>query len=212
MNTDPNQSPQPSYQQPAEQWSPPSLPPTYNELPPTQYIPPANEQAPPVPPPAQQSWRPAPRGSRRGIWIALAIVGVVLVLGCGACLAAAIAGVGFFAKTISGPSTAANAYYQALKGQDYPQAFSYIDASGISSQQGQQVTQEAFSILAQEVDTASGKIVRFSQTNVSVNGTNGASIALVTMSVTRSIKGTYTVQLQLKEENGVWKITDFTGI
>ncbi len=203
MYNDPNQPPQP-YQPPMEKWDQPSLPPTQYEVPsayePGQYA---------VPPQAQ--WQ-QPRRSRRGVWIALAIVGVVLVLGCGGCAAAAIAGVGFFANSLAGPTQAANNYYQAIKNRDYHQAFSYIDTSGISSQQDQQLTEDAYTVLAQTEDVASGPVTRFSQTNINVNSTNGVNTASVTMSVTRQSRGTYSVQLQLKEENGVWKITDYSNV
>jgi len=153
---------------------------------------------------------PPPRKSRRGIWIALAIVGAVLVLACGGCAALAIAGVGFFASSLAAPSAAANNYYRAIESQQYNVAYSYLDTSSLNLQE-QQITSETFSLAAEARDAANGKVTKFSQTNINVNTNNGVSTAVVTLSVTRG-RQTYSVQLQMKEENNVWKITDFNNI
>ncbi len=183
-----------------------------DEQPPTEYVTPPQYAQPTVyeqpsyaaPPHAQ------PRKSRRGIWIALAIVGAVLVLGCGGCAAAAIAGVGFFANSLAAPSATASNYYQAIEKQQYKVAYSYLDTGSLNLQE-QQLTAETFSFVAEARDAAAGKVTRFSQTNINVNTNNRASTAVVTMSVTRGNQ-TYSVQLQMKEENNVWKITDFNTI
>lgn len=171
------------------------------ELPQTQYAPPYGQSPSAVPP---------PRKSRRGIWIALAIVGAVLVLACGGCAAAAIAGVGFFASSLAAPSATVSGYYQAIENQQYKVAYGYLDPSSRSLQE-QQLTAETFSFEAETRDAADSKVTKFSQTNINVNTDNGVSTAVVTLSVTRG-RLTYSVQLQMKEENNVWKITDFTTI
>ncbi|HVB61786.1 MAG TPA: hypothetical protein VNE61_11375 [Ktedonobacteraceae bacterium] len=187
MYDDPNQ-PQPPYEQP-----------------PTEYGPPLYGQSPYAAPPP-----PMPKKSRRGVWIALAIVGAVLVLACGGCAALAIAGVGFFASSLAAPSAAASGYYQAIENQQYKVASSYLDTSSLN-QQEQQITAQTFTVAAEARDLADGKVTKFSQTNISVNTTNGVSTASVTMSVTRGSQ-TYSVQLQMKEDNNVWKITDYNNI
>lgn len=184
MYIDPNQ-PQPPY-----------------EPPPTQFAPPFGQ--------SQYAASPPPKKSRRGIWIALAIVGAILVLACGGCVAAAIAGVGFFARSLTAPSAVASGYYQAIENQQYDVAYSYLDTNSLSLQE-QQITAQTFSLAAEARDGADGKVTRFSQTNISVNTTNGVSTAAVTLSVTRG-KQTYLVHLQMQEENDVWKITDFDTI
>jgi len=180
-----------------------------NEQPPTEYVSPPQyaqttvyEQSPYAAPP--------PKKSRRGIWIALAIVGAVLLLGCGGCAAAAIAGVGFFASSLAAPSATASNYYQAIEKQQYKVAYGYLDTGSLNLQE-QQLTAETFSFVAEARDAAAGKVTRFSQTNINVNTNNGVSTAVATMSVTRGSQ-TYSVQLQMKEENNVWKITDFNTI
>lgn len=169
--------------------------------PPTQYAPPVYGQPPYATP---------PKKSRRGIWIALAIVGAILVLACGGCAAAAIAGVGFFARSLSAPSAAANGYYHAIESQQYDVAYSYLDTNSLNLQE-QQLTAQTFSLGAEARDTADGKVTGFTQTTINVNTANGVSTAAVTLSVTRG-KQTYLVHLQMQEENNVWKITDFDTI
>jgi hypothetical protein len=153
---------------------------------------------------------PPPKQSRRGIWIALAIVGAVLVLACGGCVAAAIAGVGFFASSLAAPSAAASGYYRAIENQQYDVAYSYLDTNSLNLQE-QQITEQTFSLAAEARDEADSRVTGFSQTTINVNTTNGVSTAEVTLSVTRG-KYTYLVHLQMQEENNVWKITDFDTI
>lgn len=171
------------------------------EAPPTQYAPPFGQSPYTASP---------PKKSRRGIWIAVAIVVAVLVLACGGCAAAAIAGVGFFAKSLAAPSAAANGYYRAIESRQYNVAYSYIDSNSLNLQE-QQIDEQTFSLAAEARDTADGRVTGFSQANINVNTTNGVSTAEVTLSVTRG-KQTYSVQLQMQEENNVWKITDFNTI
>src|SRR5438874_157741 len=117
--------------------------------PPTQYTPPpgyGQEQyrgAPPMPGPGYAPQQAPRKSSLRWLWITLAIIGGIAVLGCAGCIIASVAGVGFFAKTVIGPTTTANAYYQAIKDQDYAKAYTYIDTSKISSGQLQQGTEQA---------------------------------------------------------------------
>jgi hypothetical protein len=110
-----------------------------------------------------------------------------------------VAGVGWFASTVAGPTATANSYYQAIKGQDYAKAYTYLDTSGVSVA-GQSVTQDAFVKLAQLDDTAQGPVTNFTQTGVNVTN----DTATVTMSVTR--RSTYTVELQMKKVGNDWKI------
>src|SRR5579875_1653443 len=104
--------------------------------PPTQNEPPVYGQPPYAAP---------PKKSRRGVWIALAIVAAILVLACGGCAAAAIAGVGFFAHSLAAPSAAANDYYHAIENQQYEAAYSYLDTNSLSLQE-QQLTAQTFSL------------------------------------------------------------------
>ena len=148
----------------------------------------------------------APRkSSLRWLWITLAIIGAIAVLGCGACAIASAAGVGFFAKAVLGPTTTANAYYQAIRDHDYAKAYTYIDTSRASSVQQQ--TEQAFTLAAQLVDRTRGPVTSFSQQDVNVNN----DTATVTMSVTRN-GSPYTVHLQMKQEGNDWKIVGFDNI
>jgi hypothetical protein len=212
MSYDPNQ---PNEQnQPQQPYEPPTQytpPPEYNQpyAQPPAYGQPPYSGVPPVP-----TYVPAQRSSLRWLWITLAVVGGILVLGCGGCIIASIAGVGFFGQTVTtalAPSATANSYYNAIKKQDYATAFTYLDTSG-ASVEGQQITQDAFVLLAQTVDKTKGTVSSFSQSGFNLNtSTSNGTTATVTMNVTRN-GSTYTVHLQLRQENNVWKITGVDNI
>lgn len=142
----------------------------------------------------------------RWLWITLGIIGGVIVLGCIGCGVTFALGVGFFAKTVLGPTTAANSYYQAIENKDYVKAYSYLDTSSISVQ-GQKLSEVAFVALAQSTDRLKGPVTSFSQTNI----TTGNNTATVTMSVTRNGLS-YTVQLELQQTGNTWKITAFDNL
>jgi hypothetical protein len=182
MSYDPNQPyGQPPYGQP--------------QYPPTQYAGPGGYG----PPPQQPQ-----KKSLRWLWITLGIIGGIVVLGCVGCAITAALGVGFFAK-VAGPTLTATEYYTAIKNQDYSQAYTYWDTSSTTSLQGQEATQDAFTLFAQAVDTQKGPV-----TNFTVQP-NSNDPSLVTVTVTRG-STTYDVQLQLRQVNGSWKIVKATGI
>ena len=221
MNYDPNQ---PNGQNQPEQ---PYVPPTQYNPPPTDYSQPpyaqqpygqqpAYEQAPysnlPTAPNYVQPQ--AKKSTSRRLWITLAVVGGILVLGCGGCIIASVAGISLFGTVVStviAPSATANSYYTAIEKQDYATAFNFLDINS-ASVEGQQLTQDAFVLLAQTVDLTKGTVTSFKQTGVSVNSnTSSGNTATVTMSVTRN-GSSYTVHLQLQETNNVWKITSVDNI
>src|SRR6266581_867509 len=232
MSYDPNQpqppdsgqQPQPPYGQPGQPQQPPyeqqwgqqtqsqyGQPPygqQWGQQPPqdyapTQYVAPAYgaQPAPGYMPPQQ------PGRSRRGLWIALAIIGGLIVLSCAVCGVLFVTGVGFFAKTVVGPAITANQYYSAVEKQDYNTAFSYTNLTVLN---GQNLTQELYTTTAQALDTAKGRVTNFSVGNISLNNNNNA--ASVTVSVTRGSASPYNVQLQLQQVNSSWKITSFNNI
>ena len=215
MSYDPNQPfgqgqpprPDQPFGQPPTQYTPP---PEYGQQPYGQPPPGYGQEqyrgAPPMPGPGYAPQQAPRKSSLRWLWITLAIIGGIVVLGCGGCAIASAAGIGFFAKTVIGPTTTANAYYQAIKDQDYAKAYTYIDTSKASGQL-QQETEQAFSALGQLDDKAQGPVTSFSQQNVSVNN----DTATVTMSVTRN-GSPYTVHLQMKQEGNDWKIVGFDNI
>lgn len=201
----PSQYGQPPYGQPqqppyGQQWG--QQPP--QDYTPTQYVAPPAYGAQPVPgyaPPQQ------PRRSRRGLWIALAIIAGVIVLGCAVCGILSFAGIGFFAKSVVGPAVTANQYYSAVEKQDYNTAYSYI-STNLTASNGQTLTQQIYGTAAQALDTVKGKVTNFSVGNVSTNN----NVATVTVSVTRGSAAPYDVHLQLQQVNGSWKITSYDNI
>jgi hypothetical protein len=212
MSYDPNQpneqnQPQQPYEPPTQYTPPPEYNQPYAQQP--AYGQPPYSGVPPVP-----TYVPPQRSSLRWLWITLAIVGGILVLGCGGCIIASVAGLGIFGRAVStaiAPSATANSYYNAIKKQDYATAFTYLDTSG-ASVEGRQVSKDAFIILGQTIDATKGTVSSFSQSGVSLNtsASNGTT-ATVTMNVTRN-GSTYTVHLQLRQENNVWKITGVDNI
>src|SRR5437763_7465327 len=99
------QQPPPQYGQPQQppyqqQWG--QQPP--QDYAPTQYVAPAYgaQPAPGYMPPQQ------PKRSRRGLWIALAIIGGLIVLGCAGCGILFATGAGFFAKSVALPAITVN--------------------------------------------------------------------------------------------------------
>lgn len=222
MYNDPNQPPQQPQPNPYE--VPPTqypVPPSPYEVPPTQYAAPQYNQpafgAPPYNPPAAAPYGAPPvpgygqapqqpKKSLRWLWITLSIVGGVLVLGCAGCITLSVLGYNLFAPTV-GATVTANSYYQAIKNQDYTQAYSFL-ASNMTTTNGGPLTQSAFTTGATAEDTTLGTVTNFSQTSISTsNGT-----ASVTISVTRSGGQSYVVHLQLQQINGNWLITQFDNI
>ena len=228
MSYDPNQPPEPGQQPPYGQPQPP-----YGQ-PPSQYGQQQQPQPPygqPQQPPYQQQWaqqppqnytpgpaygaQPVPgympppqqKKSRRGLWIALAIIAGILVLGCAICGIASVAGVGFFAKTVAGPAIAVDQYYTAVKNQDYNTAYSYI-STNLTASNGQALTQQLYTTAAQALDLTKGKVTSFSAGPPSINN----NVASVTVSVTRSGGSPYDVHLQLQQINSSWKITSYDNI
>src|SRR6266480_2160608 len=174
MSYDPNQppdsgqQPQPPYGQPGQPQQPPyqqqwgQQPP--QDYAPTQYVAPAYG-AQPVPgyaPPQQ------PGRSRRGLWIALAIIAGLIVLSCAVCGILFANGVGFFAKTVAGPAITVDQYYTAVKNQDYNAAYSYISPNTTTST-GKTLTQQLYTVAAQGLDTLKGKVTNFSVGSVSTS-------------------------------------------
>jgi len=226
MYNDPNQPPQPNpYDVPPTQYP---VPPSPYEVPPTQYAaPPYNQPAfgtPPYNPPGAAPYNPAPYGappvpgyaqapqpqqpkkSLRWLWITLSIIGGVLVLSCAGCITLGVLGYNIFAPTV-GSTVTANSFYQAIEGQDYTKAYSYL-ASNMQTTNGTALTQDVFTTGAMAEDSSLGTVTNFSQTSVSTsNGT-----ASVTMSVTRSGGQSYVVHLKLQQINGNWVIIQFDRI
>jgi hypothetical protein len=217
MYYDPNQPQQP-YGQPPNSGLPPTQyipPPQYGGVPPTQPqyggqpqygMPPQPGYGYPAPPPQKTSLR--------WLWITLSIIGGVLVLVCGGCILLSVLGIGIFGQAVNSivaPTTTANAYYQAIQNQNYTQAYTYLDFNSVTIAGQQTATQDAYIATAKAEDLANGVVTSFTQTSIHSSSTNGVNTATVIMSVTRS-GSSYSVDLQLKEENGTWKIVSFDQI
>jgi hypothetical protein len=93
------------------------------------------------------------------------------------------------------------AYYEAIKQQNYPLAYSYLDANAITSN-GQHITLSAFTQMAKARSAEYGAILSFSISPYA---------PLSTVFVTRTTY-TYTAHLGVKLEQSAWKIISFDRI
>jgi hypothetical protein len=127
-----------------------------------------------------------------GVLVAVSIVGVILLA----------LGLGFAANTYGGPTIASDQYYTAIRNQDYARAYSFLGAHLKTV-----YSQEAFTRMAQERDASAGTVSEYAYTNVPIGDP-----ATVNLTVTRADGTTYTVQLEMRQEAGAWKVTAFDSI
>lgn len=202
MQNDPNQPQRPPYEQPLAGPLPPYGPPPAEQVPP---------YGPPYGPPPYGL--PPQRGSLKWLWITLIVVGTIVILSCGACVALAFSGSGAistFTRVIRQGADAGltvSQYYESVRARDYAQAYSYLDPN--ATVEGQQVTQTTFIHKAQQVDRDKGLIRNV--TSKSLQFSDNAQQATIQMNVTRG-QQTYVVTLQLKSEGKTWKIMSADGI
>ena len=159
-------------------------------------------QSQPGVPPIPQSYAPPPKKSRRKLWITLGIIlGVILLLFIGGIVAIVAVVNNSPAKTVT------QQYYDAVKSQNYAQAYSYLDIQTLTvNGQQQQATQALYTQIAQAIDQQVGKVTDYTITGVELgSSTSSGSLATVTVNVTRNGK-TQEVHLQLKQEGNDWKI------
>ena len=227
MNNDPNQ-PQPASdgqqqppwdQQSATQQGQPQQPPLYEsqpqgeQQPPLQYRQPSYGQLPYGASPIPNYWPPPQpkKRSRRWFWITFSVVSGIIALTCAICAITAVLSVGFFARAGERfePVVVTQIYYQAIEGQDYTQAYTYLDSNATFTVDGQPVavTQaNAFTTEATMLDNTLGLVSSFKVVVIHPN-----DFSRINVSVTRSASS-YLVHLQLKQIGSDWKITSADGI
>ena len=143
-------------------------------------------------------YSPPPRKSNRWVWI---ILGCLVLLNILSSLLFAF-GLGVAVVPIGGPTLASDQYYTAIRNQDYARAYTHLGSSLKA-----ELSQEAFTQAAQQQDAAAGKVIRYAYTNVPIGDP-----ATVHLTVTRANGTTYTVNLVMQQEAGVWKVTAFDRI
>ncbi len=166
------------------------------------------------PPPLQPSPASPPPQQRRSRWPRIltiaGIVGGVLALGV----------IAVFVFTFVSLSTSENqavkatqAYYDAMKAQNYTQAFTYLYPNRTMQERGVEIriNESVFVTLAQNIDQSDGKVTSYAITSSAVNVTDTGDVADVTVRVTRS-SGAYQVHLQLQKEGNDWKIISMDGL
>jgi hypothetical protein len=210
MYNNPNQPQQPPYGQPPyQQGQPPFQPgpqgqPPFQQGPQPPYGPPF--QQPPYGQPSYgvdgipsvyQTAPPKKKSSALGIIMGIigGIVAVVVVVG-----VLILTGV----IKIGGNSAAATAltnYYEALKTQNYPTAYTYLDPA-ILKFQGQTITPTIYSVAEASIDKQLGPVTDFKLTSTTVVDSNA-----VTITVQETRNQTRTVTYLMKLIGNDWKIS-----
>ncbi len=140
-----------------------------------------------------------PERSLRWLWMTLSIIGGLLLISCAVYIILSVLGYNILAPTLSATDTA-NAYYQAIENRDYPKAYSYL-APDFPVGAHERFTGTRFIAASQAEDTSAGPVTSFTQLGSGMNN----SIAIISMSITRGVQS-YTVQLQLQQNQGAWQI------
>lgn len=224
MYNDPNAPQQPygqsPYTSPYEQQygQQPAPPPTY---PPTQY---GAGTLPPVVPvyvPQQQ------QSSSKTVWIVLGVIGAILLLVGGGCIAAVVYGANKASQSVknftneinatatadqqtfvadeSSPSQQAEDYYLAISVQDYSNAYNYL-APHMTTTDGKALTQALFTQQAEALDQSEGQVSTYNATADPNDKTK------VTVQVSREGGKSYTVHLTFVQGNDQWVISSFDNI
>jgi len=132
--------------------------------------------------------------SLRGLWIALAIVVVLLALAGG--------GVVYALSQLAAPAAAAISFCNDLKTQSYTPAYQLLSAK----LQGQ-FTQVQFTQGSQALDTVEGTVTSCKQgTGNAYAYSFGGTTATLQAVITRSKQGDLSGTIHLKSENGTWKV------
>ncbi len=182
----------------SQAYQPPPPPPAYQAYP---YAPPAQQYAPqyapqPMSPPGMPGYAaPIPVArpkSRRGLWIALGIIGGVLLIG--------IILFAVIAANVSTPTRTLQAYCDGIKAHDAHAAYQQI-ASSVQHTE----SENQFKAL---LEPGLYHITNCTVSNVTENG----STATGTITYMADTGQTATANYTLFNENGIWKITSETGV
>lgn len=93
-------------------------------------------------------------------------------------------------------------YYTAIKAQNYPQAYTYLDANATNAD-GQKITLSSFEQMAQSMTSQEGPLVSF---DIAVYP------PMVIITASRTLLSAYHVHLQVQQEGQTWKIISLDRI
>jgi hypothetical protein len=175
---------------------PPSQPwqPTAGQEPTVPWGPPSQGLPGGMPPNMPLAAPPAPKKSRRGLWITLGVIAAVLVL---------LGGGGVYGASLYfAPAVTVGQFCGFLETQNYSSAYNLL-SSGLRAQ----ASSAQFSQVSATLDTVEGKVTKCgSATSGSpYNYSFGSNTATVEGMVTRSTAGNLQGAIHLKNENG-WKV------
>jgi hypothetical protein len=138
---------------------------------------------------------PAPRRSRRTLWIVLGILAAVVLL---------VAGSAAYAYgQYTAPGDAANSFCSDLKTQNYTRAYEQL-----SARQRAQFARDQFVQGSALLDRLEGKVTSCQLVNTggAYGYSLGGSSAALTTVINREIAGALEGTVHLKNENGAWKV------
>ncbi len=101
----------------------------------------------------------------------------------------------------AGVSLVITAYYNAIKAQNYPLAYTYLAANATDAN-GQTITLSSFEQMAQLMEREGGQVVSFS---------TAVYPTMVVMTVTRTLL-LYHAHLQVQKQGQTWKITSLDRV
>ncbi len=166
---------------------------------------------PPGAPPTMPAPVPTSKGSRKWIWISIAVFSAILLVSCGLSFWAFYGIFNTASQQINSVTHVVNDYYGNIQAQNY--AAAYQDLAPARSIRG--LTPAQFTQQARSRDSQYG-VVRSYQAAAPANATTASgqvdfSSYTVLVDVTRS-NSTYTVLLTVSKVGGDWKIVDFDRI
>jgi hypothetical protein len=170
---------------------------------------------------------PPQKSSTKTVWIVLGVVGAILLLVGGGCVAAIVYGVNRAGQSVqnftnqvnatatadqqtviadeASPQDQANDYYLAISVQDYANAYSYL-APNMTTTDGKALTQQLFTQQAEALDSSEGQVSDYTPTADPNDQTK------VTVQVTRANGKSYTVHLTFTQGEDQWVISSFDNI
>jgi hypothetical protein len=97
-------------------------------------------------------------------------------------------------------------FYQAIEAQNYSLSYSYLDTANATTTNGQKLTQQTFTQLAQSRDNQFGPVTSFDLL------LNSSDPTQVIMTIARKSGFRYHAHLQVKQEGNDWKIVTLDRI
>ncbi len=155
--------------------------------------------------------RPASKKSYKWVWIAVSIISICVLTGCGLGVWGIYTIVNTSYQQIAGSTDVINDYYSNLQSKNYTAAYSDLAPHGQISG----LTQAQFVKEATQLEQLYGPVISFepSQPNLSTDPNTGTNFTHLTITVdVKRTHDSYTALLTLDKIGGNWKITQYDRI